>query len=167
MGVPFMADIDLVVCDLDGTLCDIRHRQHLAQAGDWDAFHEGLQADKARKIVLSFILAVVDDPTTSLVFLTGRPEDYRMESEAWLKAHGIEKYDDYIDLLMRPRQGAGSDTVVKQALLEEFLISFRDDTGLSEEEQKSRILILDDRDKVVAHFRDLGYECWQVNEGAF
>lgn len=165
MAFIILSEIDLVVCDLDGTLCDVRHRQHLAQAGDWDAFHAGIPQDKARKIVLSFIQAVGD--ARSLVFLTGRPEDYRAQSEAWLKSYGLEKYDDYIDLLMRPRQGAGSDTLVKQALLEDFLVGFRQDTGLSEEEQKSRILILDDRDKVVAHFRDLGYECWQVNEGAF
>lgn len=166
MGIFSFVEIDLLVCDLDGTLCDIRHRQHLAQAGDWDAFHAGIPEDKARKIVLCFLQAFID-AGKAVVFLTGRPENYRHQSEAWLKSYSLEKYDDYMDLLMRPKNGAGSDTVVKQALLEEFLEGFHEETGRTEEEQKSRILILDDRDKVVAHFRDLGYECWQVNEGAF
>ena len=164
-----MQGIDLIVCDLDGTLCDVRHRQHLAQAGAWDEFHAGIPNDTPRRVVLAFLKSLKElDVPVCLAFLTGRPSNHETETMAWLSKHcDLEFVDDYDVLLMRGKDEYGSDTVVKERLLEEYLDIFYEKSGLTKDERKGRILILDDRDKVVAHFRDLGYECWQVTEGAF
>lgn len=164
--------IDYIVCDLDGTLCDMRHRQHLAQCGDWDAFHGMLDRDAPREVALKAINLLrnsgdEDGNFPQLVFLTGRPEQYRFETEKWLSNEArMYEGDDYVALLMRGKHQGGSDTVVKQEALETFL---RDSygEGVGADYWMSRVLILDDRDKVVAHFRDLGYEAWQVAEGAY
>mgnify|MGYP001163365711 CR=1 FL=1 len=163
-----MQGIDLIVCDLDGTLCDVVHRQHLAQAGAWDEFHGLLHMDTPRPVVLSFLKCLQDmDVPPRLTFLTGRPETHAPETMYWLfRQCDLFSGDDY-DLLMRGKDEYGSDTVIKQRLMESYLETFYSDSGITKEEWPSRILILDDRDKVVAHFRDLGYQCWQVNEGAF
>lgn len=157
-----MKFIRLIVCDLDGTLCDVKHRQHLAQAGAWDEFHEGLEQDTPRLQVASFLHSAVKEGI-SLIFLTGRPAAYEARTKAWLEDNcRFFLHDDYQALLMRPNGQFGSDTVVKQELLEAYL-----ETVHGGQLRKEDILILDDRDKLVAHFRDLGYETWQVNEGAF
>lgn len=159
--------IDVIVCDLDGTLCDVVHRQHLAQSGAWDEFHARLTEDAPRPVVLSLLGALLErevHDSPSLVFLTGRPEPYRAQTLQWLADHcDLLEHDEFDCLLMRGKDEYGSDTVVKQKLLEDWLRSFY----ARDEWDPGRVLILDDRDKVVAHFRDLGYECWQVQEGAF
>jgi hypothetical protein len=60
---------------------------------------------------------------------------------------------------MRPEGDFRSDAILKQELLSEYL-------ELSDIDPIS-VLILDDREKVVAHLRDIGYDVWQVQEGAF
>lgn len=156
-----MKGIDTIVCDLDGTLFDVRHRQHLAQGGAWDEFHSAMEADTPRPVVLAFLKAM-SDLGNRIIFLTGRPETYRARTELQLKEKcHLWRNDDYIDLLMRAKDQYGSDTVIKESLLREFAPS------MFEESKKPSVLFLDDRDKVVAHFRDLGFEVWQVNEGAF
>lgn len=154
---------DIIVCDLDGTLCDIRHRQHLAQAGAWDEFHDGLEQDTPRRGVAALLSACCVHGKPQIVFLTGRPEQYRTRTAVWIETHCDMSEGAEYELLMRGRDVYGSDVTVKQELLERYL----DERGMPAEERTSRVLILDDRDKIVAHFRDLGYEVWQVNEGAF
>ena len=166
-----MNGIKIIVCDLDGTLCDVRHRQHLAQGGEWDEFHALLSKDAPRPVVLSFIQGMAWDEGKTVIFLTGRPEPHRAATVKWLAdVAGMYEHDDYHSLLMRGKDQYGSDTVVKQGLLEQWLRDCFDAQTYGDmtlQDIKEKVLILDDRDKVVAHFRDLGYECWQVNEGAF
>lgn len=157
--------IEVVFCDLDGTLCDCTHRQHLAQAGQWDEFHSLLNKDEPRTMVWAFLQMLVDlkvreIPGPEIVFLTGRPNTVRNETVRWLSEKcDLALDDDYRDLLMRPAVDYRSDTILKQETLADYLEINKID--------KRTVLILDDREKVVAHLRDLGYDVWQVQEGAF
>lgn len=164
--------IDYIVCDLDGTICDIRHRQHLAQCGDWEEFHGLIDKDAPRATALSVLNLLRNSMNNEghppeLIFLTGRPEQYRPQTEKWLADNALMFLeDDYAALLMRGKHQGGSDTVVKQELLETYLKENYGE-GVEPSYWMERVIILDDRDKVVAHFRDLGYEAWQVAEGAY
>jgi hypothetical protein len=159
----------LIVCDLDGTLSDCRHREHLVP--DWEAFHAKMGEDKPHKHVLWILEQLLFAPepldTVPLVlFLTGRPEVYRQPTVDWLQDKcGLAQHDDYA-LWMRPTGQFGSDVDVKVHLLEEFL-KFELILNTLGEVTKEEILILEDREKVVTKWRDLGYECWQVREGAW
>lgn len=170
--------VRLLVCDLDGTLSDHTPRMHLAGAGDWDAYHEGMTED----LVNPFVLWLVREMAGQVVFLTGRPDQYRARTVAWLERHDLFEGDDYMALLMRGKGEYGSDIDIKPAKLDdwikenegnEMLLDITQEhflrTGEFEEEPdfKDFTLILEDRDKMVARWRDLGYDCWQVAEGAF
>ena len=166
---------DILVCDLDGTLCNISAREHLASQGMWDDFHALLSNDTPRLAVLSFIELLAQKWNSSqgeglcsppIYFLTGRPETYRPETELWLSENGILKHEDYTEVVMRPKGDWRSDYQLKEDLLGQLLkASYGED--YDEKAAKQRVLILDDRDSVVAHFRDLGYECWQVAQGTY
>jgi phosphoglycolate phosphatase-like HAD superfamily hydrolase len=161
----YIEQIELIVCDLDGTLCDVKHRQHLAQAGQWEEFHRLLEKDEPRAMVLAFLQMVTDlsvsgMPGPAIIFLTGRPGNYRGETVKWLTEKcGLAEDDDYRELLMRPVGDFSSDTVFKEQALKDYL-----ETNVIDQRT---VLILDDREKVVAHLRDLDYDVWQVQEGAF
>lgn len=173
----------LIICDLDGTLSDCSPRQHLAAAKDWDGFHQLMSEDKCDLFVLELLHSVSIVNGTSngreigIAFLTGRPEAYREQTMAWLEqACDLYEYDDYIDLIMRPRDDYTTDFLLKQQLFAQQMAGgrigewFRENVGLDPtdvEVQKQNVLFLDDRDKVVAAWRDAGFKCWQVGEGAF
>ncbi len=80
---------DLAVIDLDGVLADVRHRlSHLGGGRrDWDAFFAGIPADP----VLAEGRAVAERLAAEheIVYLTGRPERTRADTEAWLARHGL------------------------------------------------------------------------------
>ena len=79
----------VAVIDLDGVVADVRHRlQHIEGAAkDWVAFFAGIPDDP----VLPEGRAVVDRLATDheLIYLTGRPERTRSDTEAWLRQHRL------------------------------------------------------------------------------
>lgn len=149
----------LIVCDIDGTISDCRHRQHLAAAGDWEAFHAVLHLDPPHPVVC-MTLNLLLRQRAKLIFLTGRPEEYRQETIDWLR-HDADMHlgEEYLDLLMRPKGDYRRDVDVKLDLLLQCEEIQKCDKG--------NILILDDRDAVVAMWRDNGYTCFQTAQGAF
>jgi phosphoglycolate phosphatase-like HAD superfamily hydrolase len=82
----------IAVFDLDGVLCDTRHRLHLVTSRPkaWDAFFAAAVADPpladgigaARQAVAAGM---------SLIYLTGRPERCRVDTTQWLSAQGLPK----------------------------------------------------------------------------
>ncbi|QNN52702.1 hypothetical protein [Nocardioides mesophilus] len=79
----------LAVIDLDGVLADVRHRLHhlSARPKDWAGFFGAAPADpvlaEGRRVVEA--LAAVHD----VVYLSGRPEGCRRDTERWLAAHSL------------------------------------------------------------------------------
>lgn len=77
------------VVDLDGVLADVRHRlRHVtSRPKDWRAFFAAAPEDpvleEGRRVVEA--LAEVHD----LVYLSGRPEGCRHDTESWLRRHGL------------------------------------------------------------------------------
>lgn len=151
----------IIVCDIDGTLANVQHRVHRI-AESWDAFHSDLLGDGVYGPTLaalnSFSLAGF-----TIVFLTGRPRNYEAETIKWLSDNcGFDLDDDFEALLMRGSEDYRPDVEVKSELLSAWLHGFQD-----EDPDMDSILILDDRDKVVTGWRDLGYTCWQVRQGDY
>lgn len=149
----------LIVCDIDGTISDCRHREHLAGAGDWDAFHSFSPQDKPFHKV-AWLLAAVTSFGADLCFLTGRPEQYRPATVEWLLQEcGLSEHDDY-QLWMRPKDDWRSDVELKTSILrEEILPAYGVDSD--------NVILLEDRDKLVAAMRDNGFSCFQTAQGAY
>ncbi len=107
------SDLPVAVIDLDGVLADVRHRLHFLETKpkDWDGFFAGIPADP----VLAEGRAVVDKLAGDheLVYLTGRPEATRSDTEAWLERHGLPP----AKLIMRATGDRRPARVTKPALL--------------------------------------------------
>lgn len=79
----------LAIMDLDGVIADVRARLvHLQRRPkDWDAFFAAIPADPP--LPAGVRLAHELAPRHRLVYLSGRPERTRADTEAWLARHGL------------------------------------------------------------------------------
>ena len=145
---------NIVVVDIDGTIAKVGDRLKYLQQEmkDWDSFYEHCDEDEPIKDMLELVYDLFRS-YNHIVFCTGRRESVRAKTEAWLSKHlGIEEYI----LLMRPDGDFRHDTMVKPELLAQMNIT------------PDRVYcILEDRDSMVAKWRDLGYRCLQVDRGDF
>ena len=135
----------MTICDLDGTICDDRHRLGLideAAADPFAAYHAACGQDR-------FINAGCVVTARSLVIITSRPESMRKETEAWLAAHNIQSSH----LLMRPIGNLQPSPQLKEDLLLVLLraiqVSWIPMAGLE-------FIAYDDRPDVLAMYRRHG-----------
>ena len=144
---PYTADPALpsaVMCDIDGTLALRGDRG----AYDFTRCEEDLLNVSVRGALRSFRSADGD----VIVLLSGRGEEHRSRTEAWLRAHDVP----YDELWMRAAGDQRRDDVVKAELFDRH-VRHRFAVRVS----------LDDRDRVVAVWRRMGLPTWQVNYGDF
>lgn len=130
--------------DIDGTLA------HIPAGGrspyDYTRVHE----DKVDESVAH--LANVLGNTYQVIVMSGRDEECRRETEAWLSANFV-RYDE---LHMRPHGDKRQDATVKAELFDRHVRNRFNVHG-----------VIDDRNQVVRMWRDLGLKCYQAQEGAF
>jgi uncharacterized HAD superfamily protein len=140
---------DIVIVDIDGTLADVQHRLHyINRSGkkDWKQFFRNAHKDDPIDIVVRWVNNL--GPEYTAILITGRPDDYRKDTEAWLKQHGIR----YSKLHMRRAGDHRPDTIVKQELL--------DRVG------RDRVaFVIDDRPQVCDMYRECGMRVFQVSSG--
>lgn len=146
---------NIVVVDIDGTIAKVGDRlKYLEQEKkDWDAFYEHCDEDESidemcQLVADLFVLG------RDIVFCTGRRESVREKTSNWLTQNVFSTYDS--ELLMRKDGDWRHDTEVKPELLQKAGI-MPDDV----------YFILEDRDSMVAKWRELGYRCLQVADGKF
>ncbi|MCX4695574.1 hypothetical protein [Streptomyces sp. NBC_01408] len=79
----------LAVFDIDNTLADTAHRQHFLERRprDWSGFFGAAQADPP--LARGVALAGESAADCEVVYLTGRPERCRADTEDWLGRHGL------------------------------------------------------------------------------
>ncbi len=77
------------VLDIDGVLADVRHRLHHldSRPKDWDSFFADAPADPLLVEGLEVALDLAQQHP--LVYLTGRPERCRSDTQAWLDKYGF------------------------------------------------------------------------------
>jgi beta-phosphoglucomutase-like phosphatase (HAD superfamily) len=82
-------DRPLAVVDIDGVVADVRHRLHhlRGRRRDWDAFFAAAADDPPHPEGLAVVRELAD--RHDVVFLTGRPERLRRDTQRWLDAHGL------------------------------------------------------------------------------
>lgn len=137
-----------IICDLDGTIAL--------------GYNRGIfEYDKCETDIPDVrVIQMLENLYTSkkynkIIFLSGRDESGRESAEKW-----IQKYVDICstawELKLRKYGDYRSDDVVKKEIYENEIEPFYDVQ-----------LVLDDRDKVVKMWRDLGLLCCQVYFGEF
>jgi hypothetical protein len=111
-----MGERPVAIIDLDGVLADVRHRLHHIDGGhkNWPAFFAGIPEDP----VLPEGRAVVEQLAAGheIVYLTGRPERTRSDTQAWLEAHRLPRGR----LIMRRERDRRPARVTKPALLRSY-----------------------------------------------
>lgn len=143
--------MEVLLCDIDGTLADIRHRlKHVLPGSkrDWGAFFALMDEDGLVEPVQKVVAAAAK--SFPVVLCSGRPEEYRALTEAWLARHNVP----FERLYMRPEGDLRQDSIVKG----EMLATIRGD-GFEP------FAVIDDRPSVVAMWRDRGLLCLQVSPG--
>ncbi len=142
-----------IICDLDGTLAEISHRQHYVRTKpkNWKAFHEGMTEDKL-EVWCAELLKGMKLAQYKILLLTGRDEPYRQKTLDWLKQHHIE----FDQLFMRPAQDFRLDTEVKKEIYERDIAPFYE-----------VLFVVEDRKKVVEMWRENSVTCLQCAEGDY
>ena len=146
----------IVVVDIDGTIAKVGDRiKYLEQTPkDWDSFYAACNEDKPILPIIKLVNLLAFE--YDIVFLTGRRESEREKTRIWIM--GNMSYTLYANspILMRPDGDFRHDTVVKP----EELLRSGYPYDLIE-------LVLEDRNSMVAKWRELGLTCLQVAEGDF
>jgi hypothetical protein len=153
---------NVIICDIDGTIADVRHRLHYIQNPDgtkkkkpeWDAFHAACVDDAP----FTDVIEIVDTFRTGscgcgysrkrVFFLSGRNDVVRPQTELWLEKVGFS-YPEA--LYMRKAGDRRPDTEVKLEMVREL--------GLTPDDV---LCIFDDRQCVVDMWRENGYRVMQV-----
>jgi predicted kinase len=150
---PHIPGQGFVLCDLDGTLCEITHRLHYAsgETKDWKKFFEGIPRDKLRHDTLQTILQA-SARGNKIFFVSARPEDYRGLTEAWLKDN-LPKDFAYEALIMRRAGDTRQDTLVKQQMYDTYFKNYPIE------------FVIDDRPSVIEMWRSNGLEVVDVGNG--
>lgn len=167
-----------IVCDLDGTLCNVEHRRHFVRdtrpmneltgcdlntgelyppfKKNWPAFFAGIKDDTLNQWCADILRNMAKSGHTP-VYCSGRGDNERKATEAWLEKHGLDIIDGAaVPLFMRNRQDSRRDDVVKEIILDfEILTRYKP------------FFMIDDRDQVVAMWRKRGYTCLQCDYGDF
>jgi len=149
---------EVIVVDLDGTLTNASYRaKQYLQPGheDWDAFYMSCGADAPIKPVIEIIsdLGVHYD----IVLCSGRRESCRETTMAWLEEFAPDL--NYCALLLRKDGDKRHDVEVKPELLDNYIKTCKHRTAVR--------AVFEDRDSMVAKWRELGYTCFQPAPGNF
>lgn len=147
----------IVIVDIDGTISKVGDRlRFLSQKPkDWDSFYNDCFEDEPISDMINLVNILL--PKYYVVFCTGRRESVREMTVNWLKSNlDIKKVVYPLQLFMRSDGDFRHDTEVKPELLKKSSIQFSDIA-----------FVLEDRNSMVAKWRELGLTCLQVAEGDF
>jgi len=155
-----------IICDLDGTLCNIEHRLVYVKNSpkDWKAFFQNLDKDTPNQWCVDLLKGL--SKQYAIVYCSGRPRDHKEQTVEWLKKYGLDKlnwagligHNDRYDFYLYMRAGGDfrRDDIVKEIILDfEILTRF------------TPYLMIDDRQQVVDMWRKRGYTCLQCAPGDF
>lgn len=147
---------NVIICDLDGTLCNIDHRLHHVQVPkgekkkNWKAFFEELDNDFINSWCQEIITTM--NKKNGVLFVSGRSDDYRNKTVEWLKKYFLMHHP----LHMRRRNDYREDFIVKEIIYEFEIAPYYD-----------VLFAIDDRDQVVKMWRSRGIVCLQCADGDF
>jgi hypothetical protein len=143
-----------IIVDIDGTLANGSHRQHLLNQipKDWKTYQTLAHLDTVHQPIVDLVRNLYEYCEATIILCTGRGEQERKLTVAWLHANKIP----FHYLYMRAEKDYRADDVIKLELLDKMI-----------EEGLNPSLVLDDRARVVAAWRRRGLTCLQVAEGDF
>ena len=140
----------IIICDLDGTLCNCDHRIKYAHKQDWEKFNALCTEDTVNEAIANIIRSLRSDKV-KIYLVSGRDDRFEKQTKDWLFLNDIP----YDELFMRKNKDYRSDTVIKEDILDDDILP------------SDIWFVLDDRKSVVDMWRRNGLRCLQVQEGDF
>lgn len=145
----------VIVFDIDGTLANCTHRQHHVQQKPkrWDLFNAGMASDTPHADIVWLFKTLQAQEDTVMLIASGRGEEHRSITEAWLTEHEIF----FRKFFMRPAKDSRRDSIIKTEILNQIRAEFGEP-----------FMVFDDRNQVVDEaWRANGVRCLQVAPGSF
>jgi phosphoglycolate phosphatase-like HAD superfamily hydrolase len=143
--------VKCAIFDIDGTLANLEHRRgYLQKPKNYNAFKAEAKNDTLIEPVARVLNSLFND--NYIVLCSGRGEEQRSDTEAWLFKHDIY----YHNLYMRKEKDYRADDIIKEEVLEQILADGYEPW-----------IVFDDRQRVVDMWRRRGYICAQVAPGDF
>lgn len=145
-----------ILVDVDGTLADCEHRLGYVRTKpkNWKAFFEASKFDPPYEDIV-WLVKTLHSAGNKILIVTARSENEREMTTTWLREKaGLEGI--YERMYMREANDPRDDRVVKKELLEQIY-----------KDGYTPFMVLDDRDGVVAMWREEGVRCLQVRPGDF
>lgn len=156
----------IYIFDLDGTLALIEHRRHFVEGKkkDWPGFFKACVDDKPNYRVIH-TLQWLRKAGAEIWIWSGRSDEVRAETEKWLRDHcclptrwwGGPLQVPFEAFRMRKAGDHQPDVTLKRGWLAE----------IEPPEYERLVGVFDDRDSVVAMWREAGVTCFQVAPGDF
>lgn len=147
------------IVDVDGTLADLTHRLHFIQGPtkEWDKFFDACVDDAPIRDVIDVVRTLGlcqlgSDPLPEIIYLTGRPERVRRETQIWMSQYFLPTGR----LIMRRDGDHRPDTQAKRELMEDILAEGGRIAG-----------VFEDRVSVVKLWREMGLTVFQLNHEEF
>lgn len=139
-----------ILSDIDGTVANCDHRRHLVEGEkkDFSAFYDEMQNDTPR-FEIQLLLFALRSLGYPIIFVTGRPENYRAITEKWLNEYGFPSPL----LFMRPENNTEADIKIKKEIYDEHL------------KDKKILLALDDRPVVIRLWEGLDIPVIDCGDG--
>ena len=136
--------IDAIIVDVDGTVALMKGRRSPF------AWKEVMQDDPNLPII--DLVHTLRDAGLKVLVTTGRDGVCLNDTKTWLTDHGVL----YDAIFIRPERDSRDDTVIKKEIYDNHI------------KDKYKIkYVIDDSDKVVKMWRDLGLTVLQVADGDF
>jgi len=151
----------LYIFDLDGTLALIDHRRPLLESKSsdrWQQFFAACVDDEPNLPVIHTLHALRRFGAECWIW-SGRSDEVRAQTVEWLCKHKCLGPAGALEPHLRMRKAGDltADEILKRGWLNEI-----------EPPERARLTaVFDDRDKVVAMWREAGVPCFQVAPGEF
>ncbi len=160
-----------IIFDLDGTICDVTHRRKFvaSKPKNWDAWNKGIALDTPNEAVKFMFESIVHKIGVEVIFVSGRGEEYRKETETWLIDNGFDPFLFYTlprnrrlyegrdfasNLYMRRAGDKRDDSIVKGEIADKIVAEGHD-----------IFCVFDDRKRVVDMWVDRGIFVFDVSQG--
>lgn len=142
---------NIILCDIDGTLADLTHRLHYVRGDNrnWDAFFAEVGDDGFKGDVWVQVVEDARKNDAIIIFLSGRSEVARKDTEEWFEDFGIMGPI----VLMRREWDRRPDTEVKSEIFEWHFKDY------------NVIRVYDDRPRLVRMWREMGLDVVDCGAG--
>ena len=152
-----------VIFDIDGTLANCDHRIHHIKKNpkDWDGFFSDMKKDSLNEGIASIYRKFILDKNIEVLVVTGRPIKYKEDTIFWfhdnqLMYHpvGDSKYKPFF--FFRANDDFTDDDIMKKKIYNEHI-----------KDKYDVLFVVEDRNRIVRMWRDLGLTCLHCADGDF